>query len=223
MEKPSNTPLLEREAIIQAAYAEKKGRESFGPNPFTCYVRINSPRPDLAGLTASLIEELATKKSEAYIWTKEWDKSVVSVAPSRVTGCVLLAADDPKGKLMVPVSTTKAMVTAEMMARMPEGEIATIGINEVPMTIDAFLITYFHLVNELIWDVAMTQSGGTRVNARGYGLAVDLVSARGFSVGLVSEEQMLEIKKAEPRTTMRIYGSKVNKFVPQIMGIVINK
>lgn len=223
MEKLSNTPLLEKETIIQAAYAEKKGRESFGKNPFTCYIKINSPRPNLANLTASLIEELMIKKSEAFIWAKEWDKSIVSISPAQEIGCELLGVEDPRGKLFVPVSTTQTIELGDLVANLPGGEMGIIGINNQPMTIDAFLIVYFHMVNELIWDVAMTDPGSAQVNAKSYGRALDLVASKGFSVGLLSEEEMVKAKKGDPQTSMRIYGSKVNKFVPQVMGIIINK
>ncbi|MFC1649501.1 hypothetical protein ACFL2C_02170 [Patescibacteria group bacterium] len=43
-----------RETFIAENIAEKKGRLS-SHNPFTCFVNIDSPEPDLGFLTASVL------------------------------------------------------------------------------------------------------------------------------------------------------------------------
>ncbi len=223
MEKIINTSTVEKEALISAAFAEKKGRESFGDNPFTCYISINSPRPNLAYITASLLEELSNKTREAFLWTKKWDKSIVSVAPGHESGCLLLPSGDVKGKTFVPVTTIKTAEVESLIAQLPELAGDEVIINSKPMTIDAFLIVYLHLINELIWDKALAFSGGVNVNGETYEVALKEVCLKGFSVQLMSEEKILDVRKRDPLASMRIYGSKVNKFVPEVMGLVINK
>jgi hypothetical protein len=211
----------ERKAFIEAAYAEKKGREVNVENPYVCYINLDSSSPYLPSLTASLLETLEGSVFEACSWTGKWDKSIISIAPDGKAGCAFMRSDDLHGKVFVPVSTTKVINPEEFLKTMPKGDLAFIGINNQPMTIDSFLITYFHMVNELIWDTAIKVQGQGRVNPSSYGEALRMVIANGFEVGLVSETEIIQTKKQDPDTSVRIYGSNVNRFVPEILGAII--
>ena len=223
MEKIINPQILEKESMILASYAEKKGRETFGHNPFTCYAVVDSPTIDLPNLTASLLEELTNNCAKALTWTRNWDKTIVSINPSQKPGCYLLETDSFRGKNFVAVSTTRAVDTLEYVKGMPSGSLATIAINDQKMTVDAFLICYFHMVNELIWDISRECSGGDRVDVDNYFDALDLVSKKGFEVSLLPESELLLLKKRDANTSLRIYGSRVNKNVPEILGTVVRK
>ncbi|OGM56423.1 hypothetical protein A3F62_01890 [Candidatus Woesebacteria bacterium RIFCSPHIGHO2_12_FULL_44_11] len=213
--------LNEREAFIKAAYAEKKGRDIFSQNHYTCYVNINLPVPNLPFLTASLFDELAANSAAACTWTRRWDKSIISIAPNNEPGCVFLPDHDPICKSFVPVQTTRPIDTAGILKEMPEGELAFIGINDQPMTTDAFLIVYFHMINELIWILALEEQADDKVGVESYTKALEKVMEKGFAVGLLSEQEIIRAKKQNPNMSVRIYGSNINKFVPQIMGAVI--
>jgi len=221
MEKTPNTPLFEKEKLIQAVYAEKKGRETYGENPFTCYVNIDSPEPDLSQITATLLDELSSRPREAFLWTKAWDKSVVGLNPKETLGCHLMEGVDTRGKLYVPVMTTAAAAVEQMVSLLPEGDLAVLGINTEVFTVDAFLICYLHLINELIWDITIADSGGGRPSVSHYKQAVESVAERGFVTVFMTEDEILETKLRNPQTSLRIYGSMVNKYVPKIMGAVI--
>ncbi len=223
MEKIINPQILEKEALVLASYAEKKGRESFGHNPFTCYAVVDSPAIDLPNLTASLLEELTSNCAKALTWTRNWDKTIVSINPSQKPGCYLLETDSLRGKNFVAVSTARTVDGLEFVKNMPGGSLATIAINDQKMTIDAFLICYFHMVNELIWDISREYSGGDMVDVDNYSDALELVSTKGFVVNLLPETELLLLKKRDANTSLRIYGSGVNKNVPQILGAVIRK
>lgn len=221
MEKITNLPLLDKESLIQAAYAEKRGRESFTENPFTCYVNIDSPEPDLSHLTASLLDQLRLKPLEAFLWTKAWDKSVIVLNPKVPVGCHLLESTDPKGKLFVPVTTTSPVKIENMVRSLPSGELAVIGVNAEAVTVDAFLICYMHLVNELVWSMSFAESNDEKVTVSAYKRAIEMVVEKGFMVVLMSEEEILSAKSQQPESSLRIYGSMVNKYVPKVMGVVI--
>lgn len=223
MEKIINPQILDKEALILASYAEKKGRESFGHNPFTCYAVVDSPAIDLPNLTVSLLEELTSNCAKALTWSRNWDKTIVSINPSQKPGCYLLESDNPRGKNFVAVSTARTVDALDFIEDMPDGSLATIAINSQRMTVDAFLICYFHTVNELIWDISRENSGGDRVSVDNYFDALELVSKKGFVVNLLPEAELLLLKKRDAKTSLRIYGSGVNKNVPQILGAVIKK
>ncbi|OGD81338.1 hypothetical protein A2572_02355 [Candidatus Collierbacteria bacterium RIFOXYD1_FULL_40_9] len=223
MEKLINQQLLNKEKLISEAYAEKKGRELFGDNLFTCFAVVDSPQPDLSTLTLSLLSMLKEKTSEAFLWTKQWDKTIVSIASGQKSGCYLLDSQDNRGKLFVPVATNKLVDSAEIASQLPKGELATIAINSAPMTIEAFIISYFHMVNELVWDVTIANSVNEEVNESAYRYAVDAVSLFGFDLSLLPETELLKIRKKDPSVSLRVYGSKVNKYVPEVIGAVIKK
>lgn len=216
-----NPPLTDKEAFIKTQFAEKKGRPTFGDNPYTCYISINTPEPNLPYLTASLLIELSKDKSAARTWTERWDKSIMCIAPNNVVGCTLMRGDDLEGKKYLPVSTSKVIDTDKLVAQMPEGNGMTLAINEKPMTTDAFLISYFHMVNEAIWTEALKIQGDENVRLASYSQALDQIMTDGFSVKLMSDEEIILAKLSNEDTDVRIYGSHRNEYVPQIMGAVL--
>lgn len=222
MERQINIPTSnDRDAFIKAMYAEKKGRDISSKSIFTCYINIDTPTPNLPRLTASMLEELSKNRYEAFAWALRWDKSIISIAPDNKLGCVFLRDDDLKGKVFVPVSTTRIMDTSPLVKMMPEGNLGMICINNQPTTVDAFLIVYFHMVNELIWDNAIAFQGGGRLEVNSYAKSINEVIEKGFSIQLVSEEDLIQTKRKNTKASIRIYGSNSNLYVPQIMGAVI--
>lgn len=221
MEILSKIPSLgSREAFIKAVYADTKGREVDSPNSFTCYVAIDSPTPNLGILTASMLDVIYGNIQNAYVWAAGWDKSIISIAPNNQLACVLLSDDDPAAKNFAPVSTTKTVDKFGLIKNLPDGDLAVIKINDKPMTIDAFLIVYFHMVNELIWSLTRVFQSLGQIQTKGYSAAVNQVMDRGYGVILACEEEIIQEKIQNSNISMRIYGSKVNPYVPQIMGTV---
>ncbi len=214
-----NTNIIDRKAFIESAYAEKRGRMS-GAGLQTLYVNIHSPMPNLAFLTRSLLGELRRNTYLSYEWANCWDKTIISVAPDMKDGARLLYSDDSLGKNFIPVSTTRMVNSSDLIQPMPECGRVTVGINDRPMTTEAFLITYFHMVSELIWDSAVTLGRGT-ADLSSYDEALRGVVNTGFTTRLISEIEIIKAKTLRPELPVRIYGSRVNRFVPEIMGIVM--
>lgn len=210
-----------QEAFIQAMYAEKKGRDVHAANPFTCYINTPAPQPDLPLLTASFLEVLSSAGRDAYYWGLTWDKSIITVSPGFKSGCVFLPTGDQRGKAYAPVSTTKPIDTAAAVAAMPAGDLGTVCINQEAQTTDAFLIVYFHMASELIWDLGLKNSLDDKPTPPAYIAALDEVLARGFNLGLLTSAEIIQAKSQKPDTSVRVYGSRVNRFVPQIMGAIL--
>ncbi len=222
MERKDEINNSDKEVFVKSVYADKKGRDVVSPNPFTMYINIGSSYPDLPFLTASLLQELAKNPNDSKIWASRWDKSIISVAANSASYCDFLPNYDSRGKSYVPIKTTGLIDSSVLLSTMPKSDGPFIGINDVQTTTDAFLISYFHMVNELLWDKAIEMGNGS-VDAESYSASLKEVMAEGFSVGLLSEDEMIKAKKLNPGTSMRIYGSKVNPFVPEIMGVILTK
>ncbi|CAN5321745.1 hypothetical protein BH10PAT1_BH10PAT1_6650 [soil metagenome] len=223
MERLNLSVTDKRAAFIQANYAEKKGRGVGLKSNMTCYISIDSPFPNLPYTTALMLEELSLNKDDAFIWTRDWDKSIISVAPDNKLRCDFLEDSDLKRKTFAPVSTTKVTDVQQLLNDLPQGELAVIKMNSQPTTIDAFLISYFHMVNQLIWDTAIAIERNVNVTRKSYSQALDLVMNRGFSTGIANDTEIIMAQTEDPDVSVRIYGSNVNKFVPQIMGAIIKK
>lgn len=213
----------ETEAFIAKIFAEKKGREVNTTSSFTGFVTIDSPLPDLRELTASMLSELTKSPKNSMEWARNWDKSIISIAPGNQLGFSLLPTFDKSSKSFIPVATTRAIDSLSLISNMPESGDVVVAVNAFPMTIDAFLISYFHLVNEYIWDRAAVESNSQRVTLSDYEKALNFVCEKGFSVGLLTEAEIMKAKSKDPLTSVRVYGSNVNSDVPRIMGAIINK
>lgn len=213
--------LSEKELVIRESFADKKGRSDSSVSPYTCYIKINSPEPDMQSLTASLLESLMEDTSNAYIWAMNWDKSIISVSSGSSSFCSLIPTGDQRGKNFVPVSTTRPIDANRLLNGFPEGKLGLLAINSQSQTTDAFLISYFHMVNELIWDIALSKSVSGKPTRVCYEQALELVADQGFMVCVMPEEEIILRKQRNPTTSLRIYGSQVNRFVPQILGAVI--
>lgn len=210
-----------KELLIRETFADKKGRSDSGVSPYTCYIKIDSPEPDLQILTASLLESLMDDASSAYVWALNWDKSIICVSSGPNSFCSLVPTGDQKGKHFIPVSTTRSIDGSRLLKGFPEGKLGLLAINRQSQTTDAFLISYFHMVNELIWDLTLAKSVSGKPSRSSYEQALELVANEGFTTCVMSEEEIISAKQNNLSTSLRIYGSQVNKFVPQILGAVI--
>jgi len=210
-----------KDLVIRESFADKKGRVESTVNPFTCYISINSPTPDLKILTASMLDVLLDDISNAYVWALNWDKSIVSVSSGPGSFCSLLPTGDKRGKGFVPVSTTRTIDGSELLIGFPQGKLGFLVVNDQPQTIDGFLISYFHIVNELIWDLALAKSVTKKPSKINYSDALNQVANEGFVFCTMPEAEIIAAKQNRPETSVRVYGSQVNKFVPQILGAVI--
>jgi hypothetical protein len=219
MNKNQEMTSKDRESFIEANFMDKKGRDGSLRNPFTCYINIGSPGPNLPLLTASFLEQLQQNRDYAFIWASRWDKSIVSVAPKFESGCVFLSDGDVLAKNFLIVSTTKLIDQATLLSQMPPAGEYTIGINDQPTTIDAFLISYFHMLNELIWDLTVKKSDNQKLTVASYSDAIDYVTRVGFSIMLMPEAEIIATKN-NTDVSVRIYGSQVNPYVPKILGLV---
>lgn len=206
---------MDKEILIQTIWNDKKGK-SDKEAPFALYVALDSPRPNLSSLTDSMFEALQGDISGAREWAKTWGRTVICVGPGCKQECILGLVADDKNKRFVPVRTTQildAEKLEQLILPVEGGSMATIVLNSQPTTIEAFLISYIHMVDELIWDNFLAQGS--------YSEAVQSVKDKRFSLTLASEDAILSQRMANPAVSVRLYGSKVNKNVPRVMGGII--
>lgn len=215
---------LEKEALIQRIWVDKGGRVDRGWG-LALYVALDSPRPNLAQITDMMLDRLAEDSSTGFSWAEDWGRVVVCVAPGAGLNCVLGDMNNNESKKFVPVHTVQKLDAQDMqnlLSVLPEGKLGTILINNQPTTIEAFLISYLHMLDQAIWGIARSD-----VNSRGrtasYKDAVDLVRSQGFSIRLASEEEILLARFLDARVSVRLYGSGVNKDVSRVMGAVVPK
>ena len=203
---------MQKEELIQNIWNDKKGKEN-GRAPYALYVALDSPRPNLEILTDSMFKVLSENTYEAPRWAETFGRAVICVGPGNNLECVLGEVKDDRSKRFVPVQTTE-ILNLEDMERLTSpiktGSMAEIVLNSQPMTIEAFLISYVHMVDELIWELF-------RKSFR-YGPSLKRVIDSGFTVSLGSEEEILTAKVEDPTVSVRLYGSGVNKNVPKVIG-----
>lgn len=207
---------MEKETFIQNIWTDKKGK-SDGPAPFGLYIALDSPRPNLEHLTNSVLRVLSENTNDAHLWARTWGRVVICVAPGGKPQCNLNYIDDPESKRYVPVQTTQILDTSEvarLISPITKGSLATIVLNNQPTTIEAFLISYIHMVDELIWEIF-------RARKTRYSEVVKKVMSDRFSICLGTEDQILSTKMSNPTVSVRLYGSGVNKNVPKVMGGII--
>ncbi len=212
--------------MIGQIWKDQKGRLSSGP--YALYVALNSPRPNLADLTESIFETLADDCIRSENWSKTWGKLVICVRPGGKAECVLGEVNDEDNKIYVPVATTQKLPEQDlqqMIDTVPQGRLRLLLLNNQPTTIEGFLISYLHMVDEMIWEIYRQKR--LTVERKNYipiyQQVLDLVAKERFSIKLASEEEILGLKKADPQISVRLYGSMVNKDVPKVLGAVANK
>ncbi len=220
MTKEADLPILfDKSEFVRINFADKRGRIVGGTNPFVCYVNTPTPQINLPAVTSSLLEQLDQRRSQAFEWAQRWDKSVVAISPIGQAQCVLLPDGDPKGKNFIPVQTTSKFDAVPAVTAMPQVGQLEVAINDKPTTVDGFLITFCHMVNEAIWDTSLKIGQGV-VGFAQYCKGLDAVIESGFVTKLKPEADLIKQKINNPDTAIRIYGSGVNAAVPTIMGTV---
>ena len=214
----------EKLEMIGQIWKDQKGRLSNGPHAL--YVALDSPRPNLADLTDSVLEALSNDVIGAENWSKTWGRLVVCVRPGGRAECVLGGVNDEDNKIYVPVVTTQKLSSEQlqqMVDTAPQGGLRLVMLNNQLTTIEAFLISYLHMIDEMIWE--MYRQSRLAVERKDYisiyKQVLDLVARERFLVKLSSEEEILSIKKNDPEVSVRLYGSMVNKDVPKVLGGVM--
>lgn len=214
----------ERETLLKVLWDGKKGRPD-RLNNYALYVGLNSPTPDLQALTRSMLEQLSDRSNvyDSYHWAEGWGRVVISVHPDQRLRCLLGDMRDNDNKNFVPVVTTQITDLDEMFKEFPRGSLGKILINRQPMTVEAGLISYIHMVDELIWDTFREKqvTTGSRDVLSLYQDAVAMVASQGFSVETATEEEILNARRGNPKVSVRLYGSGVNKSVPKVMGAFV--
>ncbi len=215
----------ERETLIQRICEDKGGRVDRGWG-LALYIALDSPRPNLAQITESILDGLSGDPVFGFQWAEDWGRVVICVGPGAQLNCRLGDMNDNESKKFVPVHTTQKLELSDMqqlLTTLPEGKLGTILINRDSMTIEAFLIAYIHLVDQAVWDIFRAKfDQSNRVGRSGvYEEAVNLVREHRFLVRLAGEEEILLAKILDDRVVVRLYGSGVNKDVSRVMGAVV--
>lgn len=213
----------EKLQMIGEIWKDQKERSSSGP--YALYMAIDSPRPNLGSLTDSILETLSNDISRAENWSRTWGRLVICVRPGGTFESTLGDIDDEDNKIYVPIVTTQGLSIQErqqLIDTLPQGRLRLIMLNDQPTTIEAFLISYLHMVDEMIWEIyRQNRRGSEKKHITIFKEVLDLVAEERFSVALGSEEEILMAKKTNPQVSVRLYGSMVNKNVPKVLGIVL--
>jgi hypothetical protein len=220
MERKSALSLEEQEQLISKLWVDKKGKKDT-PSPHALYIALSTPRPNLSVITAETLAALAEDPFVAEYWAKTWGRVVVCVGPTGKSECLLADTREDISKRFIPVKTTQKLPEEELLNLvkvLPTGNLGEITLNNRSTTIEAFLISYIHLVDEFIWELYRS---GIRPS---YGQVTNLVCEEGFSVRLGSGHDILLNKVNNPTASVRLYGSGVNPDVSKVMGgIVFNQ
>jgi hypothetical protein len=106
---------------------------------------------------------------------------------------------------------------------LPEVGANKIILNSQPVPIEAALISYVHMVDELVLDVYEKRKslGNWSTGEQRYASALEKVRQGGISLKVASQDEILALKAANPAISVRLYGSGVNKNVPKVMGAAI--
>ncbi len=211
----------DRDQIIEATWNNTKDRLIDDAGSQALYVSLDSPRPNFTALTHLMLEAMQSEQAES--WARRFGRLVISIRAQSGLSCQLADVNDKKSKLYIPVNTQARLDPAELIPDFPEGSLGTILLNDKPTTVEAILISYLHMVEELVWDryrVNLAEKNQS-ANSQLYQETVGEVIAGGFSVQTMSEEQILKTKRLRPSTSIRLYGSGVNKDVSKIMGAIV--
>lgn len=207
----------ERTVLLESLWLEHRGRS--GEGSLALYVALGSPRPNLDSLTQKMFVALSEYPNSQY-WASTFGRVLICVRPGCIEECVLGRVKDIKNKMYVPISTTRKLSFQELQQLVepfPGGSEGTIVMNNQPATIEAFLISYIHMLDELIWDIYRNDSRAERR----YSQALEFVRQNRFSVTFGSEDEILQLRMINPRVPVRLYGSGVNRDVPRVMGGII--
>lgn len=224
MEILKQTPLTqeEKEALIQRIWEDKGGRVDRNRS-LAMYISLDSPKPDLTEITRGVIGKLSENSVLGFNWAEDWGRVVICVGPGGRLDCILGDTNEDKNKRFVPVHTTRQLSSSEMQElvdQVPGGNAGIIMLNNQPSTIEAFLISYVHMVDQLIWSIYrnLLQDNQEKNPADLYRKAMELVKHSGFSTRLASEDEILASSLNDPKISVRLYGSGVNRDVPRVMG-----
>lgn len=214
----------EKQTLIGQIWSDHRGRRDTNRS-YALYVSLDSPSPDLDEITKKMLGVLLKSPSFSLDWAEDWGRVVVCVGPGSELGCRLAHTKDDASKKFIPVQTTRKLEKSEvedLLNPLPRGRSGLVLLNDQQTTIEGFLISYIHMIDELIWDIyrSVLNVGDKQNWPTLYADSVRLVQQNGFFAQLASEDEILLTRVANDRAKVRLYGSGVNKDVPKVMGVV---
>lgn len=214
---------IEKQALIQRSWEEKKGRLVGSYSPYALFVPLDNPLPNLARVTLGMLEALAQDSRVSEYWAKTWGKVVVCVGPKSRQNIFMGEVDDDRNRAFVPVTTNLKIIPESLVDNLPDGVAGKIILNNTPTTPEAIVISFVHMMDELIWDLYQGKLKMARLSAspKLYQQSLAEVRSKGFSLYFAGEEAILTETKDNPNVSIRLYGSGVNKDVQQVIGAVI--
>lgn len=227
-QKQNNIENLSDEALLKLIWDDKNGRAQRLPR-FGLFVALDNPKPNLAVTTKRLLQALLENPDYSQEWAETWGKVVVCVGPAGKLQCILREESDDKNRSLIKLESNSLLSPADLITDFPQGKGATIVLNSQPTTVEAFIISYVHMVDELIWTLCQKKLRQNPVvdhypatnRYLRYSQALQEVIESGFNIKVADTKQILDLKRNNLNISVRLYGSKVNKQVPSVMGAVI--
>lgn len=214
---------IEKQALIQRSWEEKKGRLVGSHSPYALFVPLDNPLPNLAMVTLDMLEALDKNPRVSEYWAKTWGKVVVCVGPKSRHNIFIGEVEDDRNRAFVPVTTNLKIIPESLADNLPEGAAGKIILNNTPTTPEAIVISFVHMLDELIWDLyqGKLKMAGLSASPKLYQESLAEVRSKGFSLYFAGAEEILAEAKDNPNVSIRLYGSGVNKDVQRVIGAVI--
>lgn len=213
----------EKQALIQRFWEEKKGRLVGSYSPYALFVPLDNPMPNLAMVTLGMLEALDKNSRVSEYWARTWGKEVVCVGPKSRQNIFIGEVEDDRNRAFVPVTTNLKIIPESLADSLPMGDVGKIILNSAPTTPEAIVISFVHMLDELMWDLyqGKLKIAGLSSSPELYQQSLLEVRNKGFSLYFASEEKILAEAKDNPNISIRLYGSGINKDVQRVMGGVI--
>ncbi len=215
-------PTTHKETLLAQIWEDKKERRD-QPRRLALYLRIDSPLPNIERLTESVFQALLVNPEASEKWARGWGETVVCISQNLQNGASIEDKSDVRVKKFQLVQTNSKINPRLVFTPLPIGTLGDLVLNHAPTTIEAMLICYVHMLDEVIWDEYRQALAVTKIShsVSLYEEAVRRVHSQGVNLKFASTEAILDKRAKNAKVTVRLYGSMVNKDVPKVMGAFI--
>ncbi|MCA9380969.1 hypothetical protein KC678_01785 [Candidatus Dojkabacteria bacterium] len=217
--------ITDKDMLLERIYNDKNGKSNT-KSALGMYIEIPTSYPiDLQAFSSYFLQELSQGVNlfSAQRWSENFGRVFVGISdksPDEKVPCELISAENPESLKYRQVSSGRTISPTQLVeTNSLQGGSNLVLLNSAFTSIEGLLINVTHMLDELIWNLAL--SDGKRT-ANSYSQAVRYVRDTGISFEFANEEEILSKYISDTyNNKVRLYGSRKSKTVPFVLGCVV--
>lgn len=215
---------MDKLKMYELIFAEKQGRTVISSvYPLGILITLDSEKRLLNELIGVILGLLESNPKFGLDWSSHWGRAIIQQHPRCGFSARFTMRKDCFEKLGVFVSTNERFTPADFIDHTNNSGKYHIALNNDSMLYEGIILSVERMIDELVWcNYRQYILTGSPETAETYLEAVRDVINGGVKISCLTEDDILDLKQANPLMPVRVYGKMYKDVkVPHIIGCIL--